>query len=242
MSDFFYTIPLPTIIIDKNLSIINVNESGLLFFNTKLDAICLKKITFIFPQLDLKNLDSKKDFELIYVNPNGIKYNLTIQFCSYLKDDIYGLFYIKQNSIATASSIYSLKKVKLLTQKLTIFESFLNQIDQGVFIFNNFGQLTYTNENAIKRFELKNKKVKKYYCWQLFDFFENESQWNAKKKFIEFNEKIEFTILKFDSYTQNNTTLLVAINYRLIENKNYYVVTCTDITSNEKDKDRKSVV
>ena len=234
MNNFLNTIPLPTIVVDKNLSILNVNESGLLFFDIKLDAICLKKITFIFSQLDLKNLDLKKDFELIYVNPNGIKYNLTIQFCSYLKDDIYGLFYIKQTSLAKSSSSYSVKKAKLLNQKLNVFQSFLNQIDQGVFIFNNQGQLIYLNENASTRFELKDKK--KYYSWQLFDFFENESKWDIKKKFIERNKKIQFNILKFDSNSKDTTYLSVVINYQLIENKDYYVVTCTDTTSIEKDK------
>jgi PAS domain S-box-containing protein len=236
MNNFFNTFPLPTIVVDINLTILNVNESGLLFFDIKLDTICSKKITFIFPQLDVNNLKSKQDFEIIYVNHKGIKHNLTIQFCSFLKEDIYGLFYIKQTSLARISSLYSLKKLNLLTQKLNIFESFLNQIDKGVFIFNNHGQLTYLNENAINLFELKYKNIKKNYCWQLFDFFENELQWNNKKKLIEIKKKIEFTLVKFDTNTQKKSTLLVSITHKLIENKNYYVITYSDITSIEKDK------
>ncbi len=236
MSDLLDTFPLPTIVVDKNFVILSINESGLNFFDTQLHAVCSKKITTIFPLLDVESLVFNKDLEALYINSLGIKYNLTIQFNSYLKNDVYGLFYVKQLSISNANSVYSSKKTNLLIQKLHIFESFLNQINQGILIFNESGQLIYVNANASKTFELKNKKINKFYSWQLFDYFGSKSHWGFKKKEIELQNEIVFTLYKSDLVLHTTSTLSVVVNHRLIESKNYYVVTYTDITEIEKDK------
>lgn len=236
MSDLFETFPMPTIAVDENFLIHKINESGLLFFDTHFDSVRLKKITEIFPNIDINNLIFKKDFETLYINPFGIKYNLTVQFNNYLENEITGLFFVKNSLISNTYSLYSTKKTNLLIQKLHIFESFLNQINQGILIFNESGQLVYVNENATNRFGLKNKKIKNFYSWQLFDFFGCKSQWEDKKQYLDLQNEIVFILYKSDLSSQNLVTLSVVINHRLINYKDYYTVTYTDVTETEKDK------
>ena len=81
--------------------------------------------------------------------------------------------------------------LKVLIQKLNVFESLANQTNQGIFIFNEIGQLIYLNKIAANRFELKNNKIKDQHCWQLFDFYDNKSQWDATRKKIKSNKIIE---------------------------------------------------
>lgn len=236
MNDLINTFPLPTIMVDKNFNILSVNESGLVFLGTKLNSICSKNITTIFHPIDILNLPSKKDFKTVYINSKGIKCELSIQYCSYFKDDVKGIFYIKQTSFVKNSSVYSEKKSNLLIQKLNIFESFLNLINQGIFIFNESGQLIYINENAASRFELKNKKINKFYSWQLFDFFSDEFHWEVIKKNLESQTEILHTLYKHDIISNNIVTLSVVVKHKLVENKNYYVLTFSDITQIEKHK------
>ena len=236
MRDLFDTFPLPTIVVDKNFSILNVNESGLDFLGTNLKTVFSKNITSIFPHLDSTTLTSKEYFEVLYRDAFGRNKTLSVQFCSYIKDDVYGFFYINQAPFPNSTSHYTAKKSKVLIHKLHVFESLVNQINKGIFIFNESGQLIYLNKIAANRFELKNKKIKNFYSWQLFDFFGEESQWDATKKNLKSQNEIVHTIHKFDPVINKTRALAIVASERLIDNQNYYVVTFSDITAIEKDK------
>lgn len=236
MRDLFDTFPLPTIVVDKNFTILDVNEAGLGFLNTNLNSVFSKNITAIFPHFDSSNLKSKEYFEVLYRDAFGSTKTLSVQFCTYSKDDIYGLFYVHHAAFSNSTSRYAAKKSKVLLHKLHIFESLVNQNNQGIFLFNKSGQLIYLNKFAATRFEFKKKKNKDFYYWQLFDSVGNESQWDATLKNLKNQNEIVQTIYKFDPISKKTRALAVVVNERLIENQNYYVVTFSDITEIEKDK------
>lgn len=236
MYDLINTFPQPAIVIDKKFTILTVNESGLEFLGVNLSTIVLKNITTIFPNLDCSNLSSSSNFEVLYRDLSGREKTLSIQYCNYLKDAIYGIFYINPIDFTRLPSRYPDKKSKMLVQRLNIFESLANQTNQGIFIFNENGQLLYLNKIAANRFELKHKKIKEHNFWQLFDFYENKLQWDATRKKIKSNKEIVHITHKLDSHSKKTRVFVVIENALLIENVHYYLVTFTDITAIDKGK------
>lgn len=236
MNDLLETFPLATIVVDKNYTILGVNKAGLVFLDTELSNVVSKNIKTIFHQIDIDALPLNKYFKTTYINSKGIACELSIQYCRYLKEEINGLFYIEQKSLVKRSAAYSEKKNNLQLQKLNILESFLQQVNHGIFLFDESGQLLYRNEMAAISFELKNKKINQLYAWQLFDFIGNEFNWERIKKNLEFKNEIEHAINKFDVDSQNVFKLAVVVKHQLVENQSYYVMTFSDITAIEKDK------
>lgn len=236
MYDLINTFPQPAIVIDKKFTILTINESGLEFLGLNLSTIVLKNITTIFPNLDCSNLSSSSNFEVLYRDLSGREKTLSIQYCNYLKDAIYGIFYINPIDFTRLPSRYTDKKSKMLVQRLNVFESLANQTNQGIFIFNENGQLLYLNKIAANRFELKHKKIKEHNFWQLFDFYENKSQWDATRKKIKSNKEIVHITHKLDSHSKKTRVFVVIENALLIENVHYYLVTFTDITAIDKGK------
>ena len=236
MYDLINTFPQPAIVIDKNFTIINVNESGLVFLGINLSSIVSKKINTIFPSLDCSNLSSNSVFEVLYRDLSGREKSLSIKYCNYLKDAIYGIFYINTIDFTSLPSRYINKKTKLIVQRLNVFESLSNQTNQGIFVFNENGQLLYLNKIAANRFELNNKIIKEHYFWQLFNFYENKSQWDATRKKIKTSKEIVHITDKLESHSNKTRVFIVIENALLIENVYYYLVTFTDITAIDKGK------
>lgn len=230
MPNFIDTFPLPAIIVDKDFMVLSVNKLSLNLFGKEFNDINKKNITSIFPLLVTEELISEKNFETLYSNSDGEKYNLSIQFSKYINEEAYGIFYITKLPTDKIKTNYSIKKTNLLNQKLHIFDSFLNQINEGVLVFNEFGQLMYLNKNGQEHFQLKNKKIKNYYIWQIFDYFGTKDDWEKKKKVLKIVSEEKFIYLKKDLLVDSQFTLSVIVNHRVIDGNDFYVVTYKDVS------------
>jgi len=230
MPNFIDTFPLPAIIVDKDFMVLSVNKLSLNLFGKEFNDINKKNITSIFPLLVTEELISEKNFETLYSNSDGKKYNLSIQFSKYINEEAYGIFYITKLPTDKTKTNYSIKKTNLLNQKLHIFDSFLNQINEGVLVFNEFGQLMYLNKNGEEHFQLKNKKIKNYYIWQIFDYFGAKENWQKKKNSLKIVSEEKFNYLKKDLLDDSQFTLSVVVNHRVIDNNDFYVVTYKDVS------------
>lgn len=230
MLSFIDSFPLPAIIVDKNFKIIIFNKLALNLFDKQPNDDCKINITSVFPLLITEELISEKNFETLYSNSDGKKYNLSVQYRSYINEEAYGIFYITKLPTEKLKTNYSVKKTTLLNQKLHIFDSLLNQINEGVLVFNELGQLIYLNNNGKEPFQLKNKKIKNYYLWQIFDYFGSKEAWGKKKKVLKIVSEERFTYLKKDLLVDSQFTLSVVVNHRVIDGNDFYVITYKDVS------------
>jgi len=99
MLHFFDTIPLPTIVVNKENEIVFINEIGSQFLDISSDYFTLKPITLLLPELQFSTLINKKVFTTSYTHSTGYKQSLTIQFDSCVVLDVeYKFFYINDLS------------------------------------------------------------------------------------------------------------------------------------------------
>lgn len=95
MLHFFDTIPLPTIVVNSENSIVFINKVGSQFLEISANDFTSKPISLLLPELELSILINKKAFETSYTNAIGFKQSLVIQYDScVVQEEDYKLFYI----------------------------------------------------------------------------------------------------------------------------------------------------
>ncbi len=187
------------------------------YFHTFFEELELSEITF--PFVTKKYWNDKKG--------NIVELELTIS--KYEIDETYFLVAFKQNATADPQHI-SLEKSDLVRKKLGLFEVFINQIKEGVFVFDSEGKLVYKNTAAEKLVKVSDSDLKKTAIWEIFRYFQNSINWKEtlqkvdKKKDFRFTEKIK------------GKYLLIEFQKRNFEGDDYYLLICNDITEKFKDK------
>jgi len=187
------------------------------YFHTFFEELELSEITF--PFVTKKYWNDKKG--------NIVELELTIS--KYEIDETYFLVAFKQNATADPQHI-SLEKSDLVRKKLGLFEVFINQIKEGVFVFDSEGKLVYKNAAAEKLVKVSDSDLKKTAIWEIFRYFQNSINWKEtlqkvdKKKDFRFTEKIK------------GKYLLIEFQKRNFEGDDYYLLICNDITEKFKDK------
>ncbi len=236
MLNFFDTIPLPTIVVNKENLVIFINQIGLNFLELSPKDFSSQPIISLFPELELNSIINKKDFNISHINSNGINQSLTIQFDSCTVDGVdYGVFYIMKFD-KPQTSIYSNNKTKLFKEKLHLFELFLNQIDEGILVFNVYGQLIYINNKALKQFSLLNNKLKNNFAWQFVKLFDSKNDWENKKNRTKASNNIPIEFTKKDNLNKESS-FLGFMNHQKVEDNDYYIITFSDVSesiSNQK--------
>ena len=112
MLNFFDTIPLPTIVVNKENNIIFINSIGLHFLELSAIDINSQSILSIFPELYIDALRNKEEFSTPYFSSTGVKIILNIQFDSCILDATeYRLLYIKEFTKPKNLFLYSEKKI-----------------------------------------------------------------------------------------------------------------------------------
>lgn len=125
---------------------------------------------------------------------NIVEFELNIS--RYESDETYLLVAFKQNSTSEMHSI-PVEKSDLIRKKLGLFEVFINQIKEGVLVFDAEGKLVYKNGAAEKLIKISDADIKKVAIWELFKYFQNSVVWKDtlqkadKKKDFRFTEKIK---------------------------------------------------
>jgi signal transduction histidine kinase len=103
MLNFFDTVPVPTIVVNKENNIVFINKIGLQFLKLTKQDFFLRPLKFLFPEMEINKLKTKENFTSFYNNSNGVNQPLLIQFDTHTIENIeYKLFYIleiKNNEI-----------------------------------------------------------------------------------------------------------------------------------------------
>jgi len=173
----------------------------------------------LFPLLTKKYWNDKKG--------NIVEFELNIS--RYEAEETYLLVAFKQNLTSETHPIPA-EKSDLIRKKLGLFEVFINQIKEGVFVFDADGKLVYKNGAAEKLVKISDADLKKTAIWEIFKYFQNSIVWKEtlqkadKKKDFRFTEKIK------------GKYLMIEFQKRNFEGDNYYLMICNDITEKFKDK------
>ena len=118
----------------------------------------------------------------------------------------------------------------MIRKKLGLFEVFINQIKEGVLVFDAEGKLVYKNGAAEKLIKISDADIKKVAVWELFKYFQNSVVWKDtlqktdKKQDFRFTEKIK------------GKYLMIEFQKRDFEGDDFYLLICSDITEKFKDK------
>lgn len=236
MFHFIDTIPLPTIVVNKENLIVFINETGIRFLEIKFENYTSQPITFLFPEVGTNLKSIKEEFSTSFINSIGNKQFLTIQYDSCIIENIeYGLFYIKNLQETPKLSLYSNKKEKLIKDKLQLFELFLNKINEGVLVFNTTGQLIYINDVGLSHFKLINKKNKKNFAWQFVEIFESKLDWDKKIDLINTEINIPIFFTKKDNL-HKECAFSGFMNRQSRNNYDCYIITYTDISESVSDR------
>lgn len=236
MFSIFDTFPLPTIVVNDDFLVAYININGVDFFNNSNEKLKNTKITSLFPELDLNSLSQKKVSKLLYTNEKGIEYQLFLQYETHSLDGIsHGLFYVKDYLLKDKTIDNSIQKMDVIDEKLGLFDFLFNQINEGVLIFNSEGQLIYINKTALSLFSLFDKKIKNNFAWQFPELFESKSDWETKNKYFEGKKELPFTFNKKNNLNVESAFSGV-INFRNILQKDYCIITYTDISESVSDR------
>ncbi len=228
MHNIIKYLPLPAIIIDKHHTILYINYSGLKFFDLPFDSYVSQHINMLFPSLEIQNITRYNETTLLYYDKNSRKrlLNLTLDF--YDKNGDIVLYF--SNATETREPKFGISKADYFKKRLSIFETFIDKINEGVLVFSGDGKLLYYNDRASKDFRLNPNKLKKNSVWQLVDYFKDLEYWQEMVEKTKKKNKIQFNFKKDDDL------LAIEMHYQTVDYATYYMLLYTDISESTKDK------
>ena len=200
------TIPIPVILLDTDLSIRNYNDLTIDLLDVNKEELNNKLVTVLFPQITLDYFKSNFKIDVKQSTSKNNNFDLNIQFERFEDEKLSGILYLTKLQVAKERSTFSMRKELVLKQRLNIFELFLNTSKEGVFVFNNEGNLLYLNNQASNQFDIRVNKVQKNNAWQIFDFFETQREWENQKRILNSKNQTTFTL-----YLKSNRTSQVSI-------------------------------
>ena len=230
------TIPIPIILLDKDLSIKKFNNLAVHLLSIQSKELNGKSIVLLFPKIKIDHFKSNFKIDSICITPNREKIDLNIQFERFEDEKLSGILYLTKLQVAKERSTFSMRKELVLKQRLNIFELFLNNSKEGVFVFNNEGNLLYLNNQASNQFDIRVNKVQKNNAWQIFDFFETQREWENQKRILNSKNQTTFTLYLKSNLTSQVSILLVFFSHQFINSENLYIINYTDITESQNDK------
>lgn len=228
MHNIIKYLPIPAIIINKDHTIQYINYSGLKFFDLLFDAYPLQHINLLFPTLEIQEITHYKETTIFYHDKFSKKnlLNLTIDF--YDKKGNIVLYF--SNPTEKRGANYSVSKADYFKKRLSIFESFINKINEGVLVFNGAGELLYSNERATKDFKINPRKLGKNNVWKLIDSFKNIEDWELMVEKTKKKNKVHF------DFKKDQNLLSIEMYHQTIDYFTYYMMQYTDISESTKDK------
>lgn len=226
------TIPLPVIVIDKRFAVIHFNPLGADFLKISSYDLDTLDLFSLFPQLSAEDFQLKKSFELKNVSLSGINYNINFNYepCG-LNEDL-RLIYVTKYAVAQQKLGISEVKLNYLKKKVNIYDAFLNNLKEGVMVFNEYGNLIYSNRNSKSHFA--GKLGGNSLFWELFDHCNSQTQWEDLKSRID--AKREENFLQKIQKDNNDYTFSLEISHKVIDQLKYYLLIYIDISDSLKDK------
>lgn len=216
-----------------NAPIIAYKKKELFFMNDSathvLQSIPAKNLNTFMTELELNEQLFPFVTKKYWNDKRGNIVEFELNISRYEADETYLLVAFKQNSTSEMHSI-PVEKSDLIRKKLGLFEVFINQIKEGVLVFDAEGKLVYKNGAAEKLIKISDADIKKVAVWELFKYFQNSVVWKDtlqkadKKKDFRFTEKIK------------GKYLMIEFQKRDFEGDDFYLLICSDITEKFKDK------
>ena len=216
-----------------NAPIIAYKKKELFFMNDSathvLQSIPAKNLNTFMTELELNEQLFPFVTKKYWNDKRGNIVEFELNISRYESDETYLLVAFKQNSTSEMHSI-PVEKSDLIRKKLGLFEVFINQIKEGVLVFDAEGKLVYKNGAAEKLIKISDADIKKVAIWELFKYFQNSVVWKDtlqkadKKKDFRFTEKIK------------GKYLMIEFQKRDFEGDDFYLLICSDITEKFKDK------
>ncbi|MEI7508335.1 MAG: PAS domain S-box protein [Flavobacterium sp.] len=230
------TIPIPVILLDTDLSIRNYNDLTIDLLDINKEELNNKLVTVLFPEITPDYFRSNFKIDIKHSTSKSNNFDLNIQFERFEYENLSGILYLTKLQVAKERSTFSMRKELVLKQRINIFELFLNNSKEGVFVFNNEGNLLYLNSQASNQFDIRVNKVQKNYAWQIFDFFETQAEWENQKRILNSKNQTTFTLYFKKKPTSQVSILFLSFSHQFINSKNLYIINYTDITESQKDK------
>jgi len=199
------------------------------FFDLPFDSFNSKKISSLFPALDIDTLTGYKETSFIYWDKHLKKHLLQVTV------DVYN---IKTGNIVLyiASAVEkkehhtNIIKEEYYKKRITIFESFIDKINEGVLVFNKEGKLLYSNERAAKKFKINSRSLKNHTAWDLITYFKDAEGWETKTSSLQKRPKYHFT------YNKDGGYLSVELYQQKVDNVLYNMLLYSDISESTQDK------
>ncbi len=229
MHNIIKYLPLPAILLDKNHSILYINYSGLRFFDLPFDSFNSKKISNLFPALDIGALNGYQETSFIYRDKHLKKHLLNVTVNVYDNKTGNIVLYIS-SSIEKKDAQSSTIKEGYYKKRITIFESFIDKINEGVLVFNDEGKLLYSNERAAKKFKINTRTLKNHTAWQMITHFGDFDGWKRTTFSLQKKSKYHFTYKKDGGY------LSIELHQQKIDNVVYNMLLYSDISESTQDK------
>lgn len=229
MHNIIKYLPLPALILDKSHSILYINFSGLKFFDLPFDSFTSKKISTLFPSLSIDTLDRYKETSFIYRDKHSKKHLLNVTIDAY--DSKTGNLVLYFSSIAEKKEGQKNSlKGDYYKKRVTIFETFIDKINEGVLVFSTAGTLLYSNERASKKFKISTRSLKKHTAWGLISYFKDFEDWEQITNSLQKKPKYQFTYKKEEGY------LSVELHQQKVDNITYNMLLYSDISESTLDK------
>lgn len=216
-----------------NAPIIAYKKKEFFFVNdcagNALQSVAIKHFNSFVANLELNELFFPFVTKKYWNDKKGNIVEFELNISRYEHGESYLLISFKEIN-KTETQHITVEKSDLIRKKLGLFEVFINQIKEGVLVFDTEGKLVYKNGAAEKLVRISDGDLKKIAIWEIFKYFQNSIVWKNtllkadKKKDFRFTEKIK------------GKYLLIDFQKRSFEGDNYYLLICNDITEKFKDK------
>jgi len=229
MHNIIKYLPLPAIILDKSQSILYINYSALKFFDLPFDSFHATKISTLFPTLDIDTLDRYKESSFVYQDKFSKKHLLQVTVDAYgTKTGNIVLYF--SSSVEKKEELHNSLKGDYYKKRVTIFETFIDKINEGVLVFSKEGKLLYSNARASKQFKINQRSLKKHTVWQLITHFKSPENWEHITHSLKKKPKYHFTYKKEDGF------LSMELHEQKVGNDLYHMLLYSDVSESTQDK------
>ncbi len=141
------TLPLASILIDKDCNIMYVNSIGIKSLDVSLSELKKLSISVFYPEINCCVSHEGNNYETIFIDKKGNKKNVVLKFATFNEGDLYGVVYIIQECH--------------LIEKQKFNEIILNNIPADIAVFDKNHNYLFVNKNGINNEETRNWLVGK---------------------------------------------------------------------------------
>ncbi len=227
--DIIDTVPLPSIIIDKEFNLKYLNSKAIEVLNIDFDKSITKNSNRYFPKLNLCDVKESIPIETLFIDDQDNYFEIILKYESLSFDGCLGVIYIIKNpQLVSSNSDFAKTELNIYKERLHFFETYLTDANVGIKVYNKQGLLIYLNKMETNRLGVKLKRDTQLHIWDIEKHFRSETEWNTVQSNLKNNLKYTY-VRKQSIDNPNQRDLSVNIKYRKIKNQEYFIFTTTEI-------------